>query len=266
MDIPTEFPTPPLVPPSTPAPKLDLKPYIELDNKFSKIAAETKGKIGIAAVVLETGESASVNADQHFPMQSVYKMPIAMAVMDQVRQGKLELDEKIGVTTDDMVREGQRSPLRDVSPKGGEFSIRELMKYALVESDGTASDVLMRVAGGAGEIQAFVEQLGVHDVKILNTEKEIGKDWQTQYQNWATPAAAVEMLRWLHGASDCGCSAIDPMTKSEEELTGQTFVLKLMADSNPGTNRLKGLLPKDTRVAHKTGTSGTEKGITAATN
>jgi beta-lactamase class A len=45
------------------------------------------------------------------------------------------------------------------------------------------------------------------------------------------------------------------------------LVLKFMIESTPGAKRLKGLLPAGTIVAHKTGTSGTEKnGITAATN
>ena len=39
-----------------------------------------------------------------------------------------------------------------------------------------------------------------------------------------------------------------------------------MAASNTGPRRLKGLLPTGTVVAHKTGTSGTENGETAATN
>jgi len=39
-----------------------------------------------------------------------------------------------------------------------------------------------------------------------------------------------------------------------------------MVESTPGAKHLKGLLPAGTVVAHKTGTSGTEKRITAATN
>ena len=145
-DIPLEFPTPPPAPGATPLAKLDLKRDAELEAQIAKIAAEAKGKVGVAAVVLETGEAALLNADDRFPMQSVYKLPISMAVMEQVRLEKLDLDEKVGVSKDDMVRAGMRSPLRDENPNGGEFTIRELIRLSMVESDGTASDVLMRVA------------------------------------------------------------------------------------------------------------------------
>src|SRR5687768_4190638 len=97
-DIPLEFPTPPPAPLATPLQKPALKPDTELEKQIAKIAEEAKGKVGAAAVVLETGEAAMLNADGHFPMQSVYKLPIAMAVMEQVRLGQLELDEIVGVT------------------------------------------------------------------------------------------------------------------------------------------------------------------------
>ena len=255
-DIPTEFPTPEPPPREQPLPKLELKPDIELEKQIAKIAEEAKGKVGVAAVVLETGESATLNADQHYPMQSVYKLPISMAVMEKIRLGELDLDEQIGVTKEDMVREGQASPLRDKNPNGGEFTIRELIRLALVESDGTASDVLMRVAGGPSEIQSYLTQIGVRDMKVVNNEKELGANWQTQYDNWATPIAAIDLLnsfreKWI------------PNTGQEER---ELLLIKFMTDCVTGTNRLKGLLPKDTIVAHKTGTSGTQNGITAATN
>src|SRR5207253_5936827 len=93
----------------------------------------------------------------------------------------------------------------------------------------------------------------ITDMIVLNTEKEIGQDWETQYRNWASPEAAVGLLRALHEQRGLSETAHD-------------LLLKFMIQSTPGPKRLKGLLPAGTIVAHKTGTSGTEKGITAATN
>jgi beta-lactamase class A len=267
-DVPDGFPTPEPPPSATPVPKLEYKPDAELEKQIAEIAAAAKGKVGVAAVVLETGEAAFFNADGHYPMQSVYKLPIAMAVMEQVRLGKLDLDEVVGVTKEDMVREGMRSPLRDKSPNGGEYTIRELIRLSLVESDGTASDVLMRLVPPS-DVQSYLTQIGIRDMKVVNTEKEIGKDWQTQYENWTTPMASVELLRWLHittvesgKASNTGEDGIQ-YTRTANMF--EAFVAT-MRDSVPGANRLKGLLPTDTYVAHKTGTGGTQKGITGATN
>ena len=225
----------------------------ELQNQIEQIASAAKGHVGVAAVVLETGETVSLNSHDHFPMQSVYKLPIGMAVMKQVDAGKIKLEQKVRVTKSDFVRAGQHSPIRDQNPNGAELSVSELMGWMLLESDGTASDVLMKLAGGPEAVQAYLNELKITEMIVLNTEKEIGQDWQTQYRNWATPEAAVALLRALHerrGLSE----------------TSQTLLLKLMTESTPGAKRLKGLLPAGTVVAHKTGTSGTQNGITAATN
>lgn len=258
-ELPTEFPTPPPAAQATPIEKIILKPDAELEKQITKIAEAAKGKVGVAAVMLETGDAAMLNGNERFPMQSVYKLPISMAVMDQVRRNELDLDEKIGVTNEDMVSERQRSPLRDANPNGGEFTIRELVRLAIVESDGTASDVLMRIAGGAPQIQNFLTQIGLKNIRVLNTEKELILDWQTQYQNYSTPSEAVELLRWL----DASNKNVASENGTETEI--QTLV-RFMAESNPGAKRLKGELPSGTYVAHKTGTSGTQNNITAATN
>ena len=225
----------------------------ELQKQLEQIASAAKGRVGVAAVVLETGETVSLNPHDHFPMQSVYKLPIGMAVMKQVDAGKIKLDQKVRVTKDDFVRQGQHSPIRDKYPNGAELSVSELLRFAISESDGTASDVLMKLAGGPGAIQAYLNELKINEMVIANTEKEIGQDWQTQYRNWASPEAAVALLRVLR----------ERQWLSE---TSQALLLRFLTESTPGPKRLKGLLPAGTVVAHKTGTSGTENGVTAATN
>ncbi|MFN2501391.1 MAG: class A beta-lactamase [Pyrinomonadaceae bacterium] len=252
--IPTELPTPPPAPRATPAHKLVPTRDRELEKQFAEIAASAKGRVGAAAVLLETGDAATLDGAGRYPSQSVYKLPIAMAVMEKVALGELDLDEIVRVTKEDMVRIGFRSPLRDEHPEGGDFSIRQLMDLSITESDGTASDVLLRLAGGPNEVQSYLTQIGIHDVKVVNSEKEISRDWETQYEDWATPEASVELLRNLKGSPFAG--GVDD----------ESLLIKLLAESEPGERRIKGLLPDGSVVAHKTGTSGTQNGIHAATN
>lgn len=247
---------------STPLIKMEHKRDAVLEQQLAKVAEPAKGKVGIAAVMLDTGEAAFYNADEKFPMQSVYKLPISMAMLDHTRQGNFGLDEKVAVTKDDMVRPGMRSPLRDQNPNGGEFTIRELIRLSMVESDGTASDVLMRLQNGSASIQGFVSLVSPGDMRIVNTEKELGSDQKLQYENYSSPRASIELLRWLNAA------ASDPSTLSQtgEDLNEWQLLMKFMDESVPGEKRLKGELPKGTYVAHKTGTSGTRDGVTFATN
>jgi beta-lactamase class A len=186
-------------------------------------------------------------------MQSVYKLPIAMAALRQVDDGKLKLTEAVRVEKSDFVRGGMNSPLRDKNPNGTETPLSELIGLSVSESDGTASDVLFRLSGGAEAIQKFLDEIKVSEVIVADPEKEIGKDWETQYRNWASPKGAVELLRAVH---------------ERRGLSEQSYalVLKVLTEATTGPKRLKGLLPAGTVVAHKTGTSGTRNGITSATN
>jgi beta-lactamase class A len=225
----------------------------DLEEQFRRIAAEAKGRVGVAARVLETGDEAGLAAREHYPMHSVYKLPIALAVLRGVDKGELKLDQKVKVEKSDFVREGMYSPVRDKNPQGAELSVEELLRYAVSESDGTASDVLLNLAGGPRAVTASLGEIKVSDMNVVNSEKEIGRDWQTQYENWATPAAAVELLAALQEGRGLSVQS-------------RTLLLKLMTESGTGPKRLKGQLPAGTLVAHKTGTGGTRDGVTSATN
>nr|AIA12058.1 ClassA_beta_lactamase [uncultured bacterium] len=225
----------------------------ELQKQIERIAASAKGRVGVAAEVLETGESISLNPQDHFPMQSVYKLPIGMAVLAHVDTQKLSLDQRVRVEKSDYVRLGQHSPIRDKNPKGVELTFKELLRFAVSESDGTASDVLLKLAG-VEAVAKYLNELGISEIVVANSEKEIGKDWETQYRNWASPQGALQLLRGLHEKRG--------LTEQSQQL-----LLKLMTETPTGPKRLKGLLPQTVVVAHKTGTSGTsDAGISAATN
>jgi len=198
----------------------------ELQKTIEQIAAAAKGHVGVAAVVLETNTAVSLNPQDHFPMQSVYKLPISMAVMQQVDAGKLKLEQRVPVTKNDFIGRNARSPIRDQNPKGVELTLGELIRFAIAESDGTASDVLMRVAGGPAAIQTFLTQLGITDMVVLNSEKQMVQDFQLQFKNWATPEAAVALLRALHEKRG--------LTESS-----QALLVKFMIESTPGPRRLR---------------------------
>ncbi len=247
-NLPTSNPTPT----ASQKPKPPEKQNDKLRKEIEQIASAAKGRVGVAAEVLETGESISLNPNEHFPMQSVYKLPIAMAVMTQVDNGKLPLEQQVRVEKSDFVRLGQHSPIRDKNPNGVELSVSELLRFTVSESDGTAPDVLLRLVG-IDVVTKCLNDLGINEVVVLNTEKEIGRDWETQYRNWASPHGAVQLLRSLH----------ERRGLSEQS---QQLLLKFMTETPTGPRRLKGLLPKTAVVAHKTGTGGTNGGVASATN
>jgi beta-lactamase class A len=230
-----------------------LQPAIPLADRFAAIAKTSGGRVGVFVQVLETDETAGLNDAERFPMQSVYKLPIAMAVLDQVERKTLTLNEKLTLSAKD-IAPGVHSPLRDRYPRGGiDVSVRDLIRAALVDSDGIASDVLFRLAGGGPRVTGYLRGLGVRDMAVVTTEREMSRDRMAPPKNYSTPRAAVEVLKALHAGR-----GVSP--------AGRALLLQDMADSTTGPLRIKGLLPPGTVVAHKTGTGGTHDGRTSATN
>jgi len=225
-----------------------------LGPDLDRIARETDGTLGAAVRLVETGETVVVNGDGRFPMQSVYKAPIGMAVLHEVDAGRLSLDAPIRVEATDLVPSGMHSPLRDAHPKGGvDVPLRELLRLSVEESDGTASDVLLRILGGKAKAQAYLSGLGVEGIRIETTEGEMGRDYQAQYRSWAMPGAAIDWLTALQQGK-----SLSPASRA--------LLLGWMTTTKTFPTRLKGRLPAGTEVAHKTGSSGSRDGVSAATN
>jgi beta-lactamase class A len=224
-----------------------------LGSQISTIADGSGGHAGVYAEVLETHARVALNENERFPMQSVYKLPICMAVLDLVDRRALSLETPVPIPASDLAPAAIHSPLRDENPKGGTFTVAELIHLAIAESDGTASDALLRLAGGPQKATAYVRELGVSDMTIAATEAAMSRDAMVQYTNFATPRAAVSLLAVLQSGP-----AIAPRSRA--------ILLAEMTNSTPGAQRLKGLLPAGTRVAHKTGTDSTINGMTRATN
>src|SRR5436190_17937628 len=88
-----------------------------LESDLAAIAAQANGRVGMRAVILETGETVgSLDPQERFPMQSVYKLPISMAALKQVDAGRLKLEEKVRINREDYVGSGAHSPIRDQYP------------------------------------------------------------------------------------------------------------------------------------------------------
>jgi beta-lactamase class A len=243
-------PTPSPTPRPTQAPR---KRDAALEKAIIEISKDAEGTVGVAAEMLETGQFVSVEQATRFPMQSVYKLPIAMTVLKQIDDGQTKLDQPVVVSPKDFVRVGFHSPIRNLNPAGTVLPVSELLRASVSESDGTASDVLLDMAGGPAAVQNYLTGLGIKDVIVADSEKSISKDWETQYRNWSTPDAALELLRVIY----------ERRTLSE---ASHDLLLKLMSDTEGSPRRLFRGLPPGAALAHKTGTGGTKDKVTGATN
>lgn len=226
-----------------------------LRQQIAAIAGNISGKVGVYARVLETNDTVSFNRDERFPMQSVYKFPVAMAILKQVDAGRFRLDQPIKILKADLTTDGH-SPIREKYPEGNvSLTLKELLDYNILESDGSACDILFKLLGGPAKVNEYVHGLGVKQINIATTEQaQVQRNELTaQYKNWSTPLAMTQLLEKFYTTPVLSDSS-------------RRYLLYLMTTSGPGAKRLKGLLPAGTVVAHKTGTSWTVNGVTGGHN
>lgn len=225
-----------------------------IKEKIEQIVKSQRATVGVGILNFENGDTLTYNGKGHFPMQSVYKFHLALAVLNQVDKGKLSLNQIIFVKKSDLIP-NLYSPIREKYPEGDvNLTLSEILKYTVSQSDNSGCDLLFRLIGGTEKANKFIHQLGVKDVAIIDPEVRIQNDWSLQYKNYSTPFSAVQLLQKFHKQHI--------LSKSSQD-----FLYKIMAETTTGTTKIKALLPKNIIVAHKTGFSGKNKdGLTGGTN
>ncbi|OJW81066.1 MAG: hypothetical protein BGO69_03100 [Bacteroidetes bacterium 46-16] len=222
--------------------------------KIDSVINSLHANIGIAVTGLDFSDSIFINANKHYPMQSVYKFPLALFVLDKVDKGQLSLEMNVH-TARGLVDKDTWSPMVKDFPGGDiNMTLRDLLTYAISKSDNNACDILFRTVGGTAVVQKYLDGIGIKGINIAATEAEMKKAFEVQYSNWAEPVAMAHLLKMFY----------DTRLLSKDNTN---LLMRLMTQSENPDDRIKGRLPPGTVVAHKTGTSGTSgHGIRAATN
>ena len=223
----------------------------ELKKEIEIIVGGKDLKLGLALYDFSTGKSISINGNDKYPMQSVFKFPIGVALLDCVSRGEFSLSDSVTLTKADLLPD-LWSPIRERWPEGVRLPLVSVMTYMVAHSDNSATDFLIHKIGGVARIQDIVNRLGAKKINIRNTEAEIQGSWSVQFDNWTTPNAMVDFLRLMNDGK-----LLDK---------ANTAVLwEIMASASSGSvNRL---VPKTVTFARKTGYSGANsQGIIAAQN
>jgi beta-lactamase class A len=224
-----------------------------LQKQIRDIARDAQGKVSVACSLPGTALNCDVDALSHPPMQSVFKLPLAVAVLHQVEEGNFSLDQPIRFRKEDLILPKPYSPLQDEYPNAEvDVPLNRLLQLTVALSDNTAADILLRLAGGPSVVRDYIASLHVKGFHLEDGERELHRDVQAQYRNWFEPEGAVQLLRTISDHS--------PLTAQNTSL-----LLAWMQPATP-TGRLDGALPKGTIVAHKSGTSDVDNGLCHAFN
>ena len=224
-----------------------------LEHDLLALTDSVPARVGVA-VVLGPGDTLALGNRPGYPMASVYKFHQALAVLDSLDRAGLPTTLPVEVRPSDLLPDTW-SPLRDARPAGGyTLPVSELLHYSIAQSDNNVCDLLFRFVGGPDRVERYVRGLGLGDTFIAADEATMHRDPAAQYANVVSPLDAVRLLeRFRRG------ELLSPAY-------GDLLMATLLATVT-GPDKLKGMLPSEVRVAHKTGSGLRDaQGVVAADN
>jgi beta-lactamase class A len=257
-----------------------------LKQDLQKLADGFDGRVGIG--VQSAAGLVPVRGNERFSLQSVMKLMVAAAVMDAVDRRGWRLDEPVVVRREDLSLNVQ--PIADLvksNKNGYRTTLGDLVSRAVVDSDSAATDILFARVGGAAGIRAFLTRRSVTGMRIDRDERHLqtetaGLTWRPEFVDAAVleraksavPADVRERAfrTYLRDPRDTatpvGMASFLHKLASGQLLsrTSTAHLLSVMRRTATGPDRLKAGIPKGWTLAHKTGTSGTHRGVTVATN
>ena len=145
-----------------------------LRNKIQQIISAKNAFVGVSIIGNNGKDTLSINGDDHFPLQSVFKFHIALTVLSQIDQGKFSPDQKIKIEKKDLLP-NLYSPIRDKYPNGATLAISKILEYTVSESDNVGCDALLKLIGGPQVVNAYFAKNNFKDISIkINEEVQQG--------------------------------------------------------------------------------------------
>lgn len=215
------------------------------EQRIAMLADPARGRIGVAAIDLATGEEVMVLGDQLFPLASTSKVAVAATFLAMVEMGKYSLTSKFPLmmpvssakysTAKAPVRPGQYMPAID------------LIEMMITRSSNPATDALLAAVGGPAVVNDWMRRQSItrfsinRDIATLvRDDGEFNPATYVDPRDAATPRAMVRLLSGLQRG---------------EFLSAQSrrVLLGAMSRTVTGKRRIPANMPLEARVSHKTG-------------
>jgi len=252
------------------------------DNKlFKKITAIEKkshGIMGITAIHIEKNKVIKHNSNKRFFMASTIKLPIALAFLHRVDLKKDSLNRMIRMDSHNSVP-GSGSLHYLFEKKQIRISLQQILKYALINSDNSASDTLLNMVHGPEYVKKRMAALGFKNILINRSILEMLMDtnhvnhallkknqsvrsWEQIFNKTPLKEKKLAWQRFEKDKRDTTtpnemARLLVKLYKNQALSESSTKILMhIMEQCRTGRSRIRGLLPAHIKVAHKTGTWG----------
>ncbi|PBB42146.1 class A beta-lactamase [Mesorhizobium sp. WSM3866] len=201
------------------------------------LEARNGGRLGVMILDIGTNAAIEYRADELFPMTSTFKFLAAAGVLKAVDDGKAKLDDRIVYAASD-VEQGYSPITKDHVGDG--MKLEDVCAAAVVWSDNTAGNLLLRVLGGPQGLTRFARSLGDDVTRLDRTEPTLNTAIPGDKRDTTSPRAALgDARRILLG------DALSPASRKRLEAW--------LIEDKVGAARIRAGLPATWGIGDKTG-------------
>ena len=248
---------------------------VKLEPTLSHAFRGFSGDAGVAVKRSGCGWTLGGNFNEWFPQQSVTRLWVMLAIFDAVDRGRISLDDRLNITSDDLGVFNQ--PLRGAVIERGKASltISQALERALIHSDRLAYNKLLTYVGGAEAVREMLGRKGLSGIRFSPSERQqqsraTGLKWRSQFalgsnfiQAKAGPPLKAQqdaLDRYLINPAD-GATPSSIAAALVKHGHGRLLsrastkhLLQLLGGGHSGLQRLKACTPSDWTVYYKMGT------------
>lgn len=208
------------------------------ETKLRALEHQHGGRLGV--FVRDTGSNSQLahRANERFPMCSTFKFLLAAAVLKRVDDGKTRLDEEIAYGQKDLL---DYAPVSKQHVDSGRLSVGALCTAAVVWSDNTAANLLLKHVGGPKAVTSYVRSLSDEVTRLDRNEPAMNRVPPGDPRDTTSPQAMVGDLQAILLGD--ALSAVSRQRLEDWMIAAQT-----------GQARLRAGVPAGWRVGDKTGT------------
>lgn len=202
--------------------------------QIQRFADGFDGVVGVAAIDLTSGRTFAFHGDTQFATASTIKIPILIRLFQDVRAGKLQLNQQITLQPSEAV--GGSGYLQNDLKKGPvTLSLRELITRMIQDSDNTATNKCIDLVG-METVNPMLESMGFHQTRLLRKMMDSAAA-EHDRENVSTPNEMARIAELIYRGK-----AVD--AEASAEMIG--FMKKVIGGIHEG-------LPLDVETATKTG-------------
>ena len=206
-----------------------------LTRRFAAIEEKARGRLGVSVFDTGSGLKAAWRGDERFPMCSTFKWLAVAAVLKRADDGKETLTREILVPKDEIL---DYAPLKE---RRRWMTLYDLCAAAMVWSDNTAANLILKSLGGPEAATTFIRSSGDETTRIDRMEPDANIISPGDPRDTTTPNA---MTRDLHRI------ALGDVLSAQSRKQLCDWLLA----NETGRHRLRGGLPTTWRVGDRTGT------------